>query len=243
MTTVILFVLGLIFGSFLNVVAMRWDTGRGVGGRSTCPQCGRTLKWWELVPVLSYFLLRARCSECKSRISLQYPLVELWTALIFVTVPLILLPVFCIYIVITVYDAHHKIIPDRFVYTAIVVSLVIRAVLGGALLDWLAGPILFGIFALIWFATRGRAMGFGDAKLALSVGLLLGARAGFSAIVLAFWIGAAVTLLYLAIQKSGFLNRGKGLTMKSEVPFAPFIILGAWLSLISHIDLLHVALF
>ena len=98
-------------------------------------------------------------------------------------------------------------------------------------------------FATIWFLSRGRALGFGDAKLGLSIGLLLGAAQGFSAIVMAFWIGAAVSLLYLFIRKSGFIKSEKELTIKSEVPFAPFLIMGAWLSLIFDLDILHVLSF
>ncbi len=74
-------------------------------------------------------------------------------------------------------------------------------------------------------------MGFGDAKLGLSIGLLLGAAHGFSGIVLSFWLGAAASL---------FLIRSKKFTIKSEVPFAPFIILGAWLALVFDLDLLYV---
>ena len=86
-------------------------------------------------------------------------------------------------------------------------------------------------------------MGFGDAKLGLSIGLLLGARTGFSAIVLAFWIGAGIMLLIMLFSRFfGLFNRGKKLTMKSEIPFAPFMLLGAWISLIYELNLLHLVL-
>ena len=86
-------------------------------------------------------------------------------------------------------------------------------------------------------------MGFGDAKLGLSVGLVLGAAWGFSAIILAFWIGAFVSLSYILLNKMAFIKSDNGLTMKSEIPFAPFIILGAWISLSVGLDILHVASF
>jgi len=86
-------------------------------------------------------------------------------------------------------------------------------------------------------------MGFGDAKLGLSVGLLLGAIQGFSAIILAFWIGALGSLTYLLLNKTGFIKKAKKLTMKSEVPFAPFIVVGAWLALVFDLDIFYVALF
>ena len=86
-------------------------------------------------------------------------------------------------------------------------------------------------------------MGFGDAKLGLSVGFLLGAVQGFSAIILAFWIGALCSLTYLLLNKTGFIKKAKKLTMKSEIPFAPFIILGAWLSLIFDLNIFYVISF
>jgi leader peptidase (prepilin peptidase)/N-methyltransferase len=155
--------------------------------------------------------------------------------------------IFCIYVVIFFYDIRYKIIPDPLVYSAIFLSFSYRIFAHYLLpetsyLDLFAGPIIFSFFGLIWLLSRGRAMGFGDAKLGLSVGLLLGAANGFSAIILSFWIGALVSLSIIALGKLGFLNKAKGLTMKSEVPFAPFIILGAWLGLIFSLDILHATL-
>ena len=101
MTTVISFVFGTIIGSFLNVVALRWDK-KDFGGRSRCPYCKKTLRWYELIPLASFLIQMGRCRNCQTKISYQYPLVEIFTGLIFVTLPLWVLPVFCIYIVIVV---------------------------------------------------------------------------------------------------------------------------------------------
>ncbi len=240
MATAILFVFGMIVGSFLNVVATRWPNS--IGGRSTCLACGRTLRWHELVPAVSFLIQKRKCRGCKAKISWQYPLTEILTGLIFITVPLWMLPVFCIYIVILIYDFHHKIIPDSLVYAAIILSLIYSLINLQAyeLIELAAGPIIFAFLASIWLFSRGRAMGFGDAKLGLSVGLLLGAAQSFSAIILAFWIGAAFSIFFLIFSKFGFIKSKQKLTMKSEVPFAPFIILGAWLSIIFKLDILHV---
>lgn len=216
----------MVFGSFLNVVALRFGK-KSIGGRSACPHCRKVLKWHELIPILSFLVQRGKCGNCEAKISYQYPLIELFTGLVFITVPLWMLPVFCIYIVILIYDFHHKIIPDTLVYSVIIISLLFGRHL-------LAGLIIFTFFALLWLISKGRIIGFGDAKLGLSIGLLLGGAQGFSAIVVAFWIGAIVSL---------FLMRRKGLTMKSEVPFAPFMILGAWLGMMLNLDLLHVISF
>jgi prepilin signal peptidase PulO-like enzyme (type II secretory pathway) len=237
------FCFGAIVGSFLNVVGLRFRSGVGLGGRSFCPTCHKQLQWWELVPILSFALLRGRCSRCRAKISWQYPLIEVFTALTFLGLFELNLPpvifglflvLFSIYIVILIYDFRHKIIPDPLNYTAVVIALASRFLMGGTLLDWFAGPILFAFFALIWLVTRGRAMGFGDAKLVLSLGLALGFEVGLSGVVFAFWIGAAVGVGLLAFQKSG-----KKLTIKSEIPFAPFLVLGAWLSLLFHLNLIH----
>lgn len=251
MITLFLFIFGLIIGSFLNVLGLRWNSGLSIGGRSFCVVCKKKLRWWELVPVMSFVGLRGRCSECKTKISWQYPLVELWTGLIFVSLFFVfgftvyyLLPtiIFCIYVVITIYDLRHKIIPDALSYSAVVLAIIYRLSLGNFnLLDWLAGPILFLFFASFWFFSRGRAMGLGDAKLALSGGLLLGFSQSLSATTLAFWIGAAVSLLLMLFFR--LFNEKERLTMKSEIPFAPFIILGVWISLIYHLDLFHVFAF
>ena len=253
MITVFLFVAGIVIGSFLNVVGLRWGSGRTLLGRSSCPSCGKVLEWYELIPLFSFLILRGRCLNCGGKISWQYPAVEILTGLVFATIfnfqfsifqNLILISVFCIYIVIVIYDVYHKIIPDELVYTSIALSLLVPLfIVHYSLLDWLSGPILFAFFGLIWLLSKGYAMGFGDAKLGLSVGLLLGATQGFSAIILAFWIGAFGSLMYLFGDKVGFPKNAKKLTMKSEIPFAPFIVAGAWMSLVFNLNLFHVALF
>ncbi|MDB5266613.1 MAG: prepilin peptidase leader peptidase (prepilin peptidase) / N-methyltransferase [Parcubacteria group bacterium] len=254
--SIILFVLGLLIGSFLNVLGLRWNSGRGIGGRSFCVVCQKPLHWWELIPVVSFVGLRGECSECRTKISWQYPVVELWTGLIFASLAAVFDPtrgilglasymlaaaVFCIYVVLVIYDVRHKILPDDLVYASVILAIVLRFLVGGSIFDWLAGPILFSFFGLIWLLSRGRAMGFGDAKLALSIGLLLGGPAGLSSLALAFWVGSVVTLSIMLVSRSFALFReAKGLTMKSEIPFAPFLVIGAWLALILHLDLFHV---
>ena len=260
MLDVFLFVFGAIIGSFLNVTALRWNSGLGLGGRSFCPTCNKNLSWWELLPILSFIGLRGRCHKCKSKISWRYPIVEFVTGLVFLTVFKVLFSgdfnllfliiytlfifVGSIFIVITVYDLRHKIIPNNLVYVSIVLSLIIRVILGGGVLDYLAGPILFIFFGLIWLLSKGRAMGFGDAKLALAIGFLLGGAMGFSDIVLAFWLGALLGLILIGFSRLiPLLSGGKNITMKTEIPFAPFMLIGAWLSLVFQLDILNVLLF
>jgi leader peptidase (prepilin peptidase)/N-methyltransferase len=244
MASVILFVFGAVVGSFLNVFALRYNSGLSLGGRSACAHCGRKLAWFELVPILSYLFLGGRCRHCRTKISLQYPLVELCTAVLFVMLPAALLPTFCLYVAIVVYDARHKIIPDGLVYASIVFAVLTALAVGGyALVDWLAGPVIFLFFGALWLVSKGRAIGFGDAKLGLSIGLLLGAAQGFSAVICAFWIGAAYGLLLLVIRRSDTTIRGGArVTLKSEVPFAPFLVLGSAVAAFLKLDLFHVSI-
>lgn len=254
------FLLGLIIGSFLNVVILRHQTGRALSGRSGCSSCGKKLSWHELLPVFSFLAQGGRCRSCQSKISWQYPLVELltgflfaiifwhlagspaqagdWLAITFYWVMASLL------VVITVYDLKHQIIPDRFVFALIVLAFLKPVVL-------LENPILLNLgwgvvggFAVslplfvLWLVSRGRWLGFGDVKLALGIGLLLGWQLGLSALMLSFWLGAIVGLFLILWGKTQLWRKGKSYTMKSEVPFAPFLILGFWLVFFLSINVL-----
>jgi len=255
-----IFVFGTIIGSFLNVVILRYDTGESIlSGKSACFSCAKNLSWYEMFPILSWVALRAKCGNCKSKISWQYPLVEFFTGLLFLGVHLKLngiyfsnsphlflalgnlvskcayfyyFAVFSILIVITVYDLKHKIIPDLLVFSFAFLSLIwFVANIGFAnlfqsphFLDLFAGPILALPFFLMWLLSKGRWIGLGDAKLALGMGWFLGLIPGVSAVILGFWIGAVISLSLLFVQRLNL--SGKNLTIKSEIPFAPFLILG-----------------
>lgn len=247
---VLLFLLGVAVGSFLNVVILRYNTGRTVRGRSFCTACGKTLQWYELIPILSFLVQQGKCKSCGSKLAWQYPAVELLTGALFLGVHFMfthlfpsldyfLLSTFYVLIIsllmiITVYDIRHTIIPDPFVFAFIILSGLLLFVnletLSfelASLSHILAGPVLASPFALLWYVSGGRWMGFGDAKLAWGIGWLLGLSGGVSAVVFGFWIGALYGLL--ALLFSTLFGRGGRFTMKSEVPFAPFLILGTLL--------------
>lgn len=161
------------------------------------------------------------------------------------------LVIWSILVVITVYDFRHKIIPDGLVYAFSVLSLAVAiffpGTVGGSV--WTAiftGVGFFCFFGGLWLVSGGRWLGFGDAKLVLGVGFLLGLVKGVSALVLAFWIGAAVSigilgLAHLAIPLGRLRGQTKALTMKSEIPFAPFIILGTLIAFFWNIDIFGIA--
>jgi leader peptidase (prepilin peptidase)/N-methyltransferase len=277
--TFFVFMFGTIVGSFLNVVILRYNTGmkffgkiRGPKERSMCFSCGKKLLWYELVPVFSFCFLRGKCAGCKSKISWQYPLVEIVTGAIFVGIwqshfstVLSMLHgiIWSLLIVITVYDMRHKIIPDALVYAfsmfAFVATLLVgffqaqsgavAAEIGSLLLDrGLAALIFFSFFGGLWWVSGGRWLGFGDAKLVVGVGLLLGLVKGITALTLAFWIGAVVSIALLAfqaiyrkvVQVGGLRTDSPALTMKSEIPFAPFIILGTLIAFFWNADVFNI---
>lgn len=244
---ILFFIFGLIIGSFLNVVICRYNTGATIGGRSMCLSCGSGLTWRNLIPVFSYVFQRGHCSYCRSHISWQYPLVELLVASLYVGVFVVfglsfmamyLLLQIAILVVIAVYDIKHKIIPNEFVYAFSALSLgalVLEGAIGsfsGLLWHFLAGPLLAAPFAGLWYFSKGQWMGFGDAKLALGIGWFLGLAGGYVAIALSFWIGAVVSVGLIALSHMHtLLFAKKRVTMKSEIPFGPFLIAGTVIEL------------
>ncbi len=246
--TILFFVFGLIVGSFLNVVIFRWNSGKSLGGRSGCLACQKKLSWYELFPVFSYLFLKGRCKDCKTKISIQYPIVELITGIIFaglflkfqllfqiniIDFAIIFIYyafIFSLLIVIAVYDLKHKIISDKLVLIFSIVTflgLFFITLFGfyphwPSLWDFLSGIIIALPFALLWLVSKGAWMGLGDAKLAVGLGWLLGLMQALSGLVLAFWSGALVGIILLIVSKKH--------SMKSEIPFAPFLVLGAILA-------------
>jgi len=268
---VVVFILGTIIGSFLNVVIFRFNTGATLGGRSGCFSCGKKLTARELVPIVSFLMLKGRCSHCKTKISFQYPLVEFFTGFVFLLFFLRFLPtvsagsfsffltellfsyaIWATLIVIFVYDVRHKIIPDQLSFAFIALAFLNTIIFspGTFASHLLSALVLFLFFSALWFFSSGTWMGFGDAKLAIGIGLYLGLAQGVSAVVFGFWIGAVVALTTLGtrrVQKLFGTNRlrksRKIITMKSEIPFAPFLILGILLALLLGSDIFSLNMF
>jgi leader peptidase (prepilin peptidase) / N-methyltransferase len=288
--------IGIAVGSFLNVVAMRYNTGMSFSrGRSHCFSCGRKLRWYELIPVVSYIAIGGRCRTCKSRISPQYLAVEIITGVLFVSLyirlldigisaaslfeTLVALLIFSILICIVIYDARHKIIPDAFVYLFIGLSLLYLGILTyftqSSLEQFAAhfagGPAVALPLFLLWLFSKGAWIGFGDIKLALGMGWFLGPLYGFSALILAFWVGAIFGVAVMAYERfmwmypylsqrsriilSNALKTGSDqesyslpdrpmlFTMKSEVPFGPFLIIGTATAYFLQLDVIGFSYF
>lgn len=242
---VLYFILGAIVGSYLNVVVLRYYLQSSIKGRSFCFSCGKHLKWYELIPLLSYVVLRGHCGTCKSSISIQYPLVELTSGILFAGLALkgylffsVIVPMIIVSLLLTilVYDVRHKIVPDGLVYTFILISfLTLFADFNNlslhvpTLTSFFAGPVLFLPFFAMWFFSKGEWMGLGDGKLVLGIGWFLGFAKGISAIALSFWSALIVVGLLFMVQKiqGGVLKLfRKRITRKTEIPFTPFLIFG-----------------
>ncbi len=221
--------LGLVVGSFLNVVVYRLPRGEQVvRGRSRCPACGAVLAWYDLVPVLSYLVLRGRCRSCRTPISPRYLVVELATGLLsaalFVRFGFGLglakyLYLAWLLVAATFIDLEHYLIPDK---------LVLAGLLGGLLFSalerdpgfWAAVALGLGtglFFLLVALASKG-GMGGGDVKLAALISFYLGWPLGLLAVFFGVCLGGAGALLLLA------LGRKK---RKDALPFGPFLALGA----------------
>lgn len=230
--------LGLVVGSFLNVLIDRLPRGQNViWGRSHCDWCKRRLYWYELIPLLSFFIQGGRCRHCRHKLSWQYPLVEAVTALGFVAggylygyslLNIGYLLIFSSLLVIFFADFKYQIIPDVMVEIGILGALLRLfsspdfsiTVVSNFVITALAGS---GFFLLLWLVTRGRGIGLGDAKLAFLLGLVLGYPRFVVAGYAAFLTGAVVGVILILTGKK---------SLKSRVAFGPFLIEGSVVALI-----------
>jgi len=228
----IVLALGLVIGSFLNVVIYRLPRGLGfVRGRSFCPKCKHKVNWFDNVPVISFLILKGHCRFCGKRISWQYPLVELLTGVLFYLSYLSHLSFLsclfiCGLIVIFFVDLEHQIIPDEIVIPLSILFLVYFLMTNPQLLitNYLITALISFLFLyFIFLLTKGKGMGFGDVKLAFLMGLVLGFPKIVVAFYLAFLTGAFVGVILI------LLSRAK---LKQKIAFGPFLVFGTIFSLL-----------
>lgn len=247
MLSLFIFLCGLTFGSFLNVLADRFSRNESViKGRSHCESCKKTLGVLDLVPVFSFLYLRGRCRYCKKKLSLYYPLVEVTTGILFVVTFFVLTEQSSMYyvvssrniinllyylflvsclIVVFFADIKYGIIPDKIIFPAILISflyilLTTSYVLLANILSAL-GAFLF--FFVIFLLTHGKGMGFGDVKFAFLMGLVLGFPDIVVSLYIAFLTGALVSLILIV--------GGKKKLRGSTIPFGPFLVFGMLVTL------------
>lgn len=229
--------LGLVFGSFCNVLILRLPEGESLLGRSHCPSCKRTLRWWDLVPVVSFLLLRGRCAQCKKRISWQYPLIETACGGLFVFAlmreefaplrSLVLGTSLSLFLTLSVIDLRTHSIPDLITLPLLALCVAYAFLASPSATHFpVAAPLIGGgFFALQWAMSRGRWIGSGDILIGFAAGLLTGE---WHAIILTLFCsyisGALVAVVLLATKR---------MHMKSALPFIPFLSLGTLLALIA----------
>lgn len=229
MIYICLFVYGIVFGSFYNVVGLRIPIKQSiVTPRSSCPTCGHQMKAYELIPVISHFIQKGKCRGCQSRISPIYPFFELLTGLLFMTAPLVIgwsgelvvaLTLISMFMIIVVSDIHYMIIPDKILIWFAGIFLLERIIWPltpwwDSLLGAVTGFLLLLIIALV---SKG-GMGGGDVKLYALLGLVL----GFKLVLLSFFLS---TLFGAVI--GGLALLFKIVKRRQPIPFGPFIAAGA----------------
>lgn len=238
-TLLFLFFLGTAVGSFLNVVSRRLLRGDPdiVSGRSHCESCGKVLSGIDLIPLLSFFLLRGRCRYCGAKLSWQYPLVEGGTGLLFAALYLSSPITYCLLliassalIVIFITDLLENRVFDQVVLIGIVSALLYRLSLITDHLSLITYDLLLatGVFAFFWalrLITRGRGMGEGDPPVGFLTTLLVGFPQGLVALFLTFVFGAAAGL---ALVLSGRKKFGE----QEQIPFGPFLVVAVFATIL-----------
>jgi len=236
---ILIFILGLTVGSFSNVCICRIPKNESiVFPASHCPKCRSKIKPVDNIPLLSYILLKGRCRNCKSKISIQYPIVELLTGLIYLiiylayglsTQTLIYIILSSALVIIAFIDLQKQIVPDVISLPGIVIGFIISffvpyitfvnsglgVIVGGGiiLIIGMAGSVIF----------KKEAMGGGDVKLAAMIGAFLGWRYIIISLFLGFFLGALAGII-LIISKIK--------SREDTVPFGPFIVLGSFITLL-----------
>ncbi len=241
----VVFVLGLIFGSFAGVLIERGEKGESLRGRSRCDHCKKKIVWYDNIPVFSFLLLRGRCHYCGQKISWWYPLMELIFGMVFVGLAWrsgffagwlsgddVWRTVFCLaigFVLLTIlfWDWKYMIIPDGLVVGGLVIGVLfyLRAYLFSpdTLLavntdlsrNLLGGLAVGGFFYLLWRFSRGKWIGGGDVKLGFLSGFLVGWKLAYFLLLLSYLLGAVPALYLLLSGKAG---------TKSKIPFGPFLV-------------------
>jgi len=245
----IVFIFGTFIGSFLNCIIYRIENNLSfLKGRSFCPYCKHKLGFFDLFPVFSFIFLKAKCRYCGKKISIQYPLVEIITGLLFLLILnfqfgylefsilnlltsikfLYLLIASSLLLILFIYDLKHYIIPDKVIYLLIGITFFYQLIYNFQAINSNFWPFLLsafgaaGFFFLIWLFSKGKCMGFGDVNLAFFMGLFLGWPNILVAMFSAFFIGAIIGIGLIVLGKK---------KLKSQVPFGPFLITGTFLAL------------
>lgn len=226
---IIIFILGIVFGSFLNAVIYRFYQEIPIWGRSFCPECKNQLAVIDLIPLGSYLILMGKCRYCRQKISWQYFFVELITGILFVLVFLNYMAfswllvrdlIFVLILIfVFVFDLKYYLILDKIVWPGLILALVINLFLGYWVVDLLYGILIgAGFFGLQHVLTKGRGVGLGDVKLGAMLGALLGWQMMLLTLMISYLIGGGVAAGLMVFKKK---------TIKDVLPMGTFLAVGA----------------
>jgi leader peptidase (prepilin peptidase)/N-methyltransferase len=224
----LIFVLGLCLGSFANVLIWRLPKNKSILGRSICPNCKKQIAWYDNFPLIPYFFLSGKCRNCKEKISIRYPLVELISGLLvlagFFALPLkyflgyaLLTPLL---ISIFVIDIKYQIIPDELIFAGLVIAVLFFPLSSG----FFAGLAASLILLILHLISRGRGMGLGDVKFAVLGGMIVGAQDFLNWLFVAFLTGAAVGVILIL---------SKNAKLKDKIAFGPFLVFALFLIILT----------
>ena len=235
------FLLGSILGSFYNVLGLRVVKHESIiKPRSHCEKCGHVLKWYEMIPILSFIFLKGKCRNCKTKLSWLYLFSEVFSGLLFAISYysfgfsynlLIALIISSLLIIVTVSDITYMIIPDRFIVISSILILIIKLIGFGPkelLNAILSGIISFGVMYLIMrfgsFMFKKEAMGGADVKLMFVVGICTEPLLSLIVMVVASVIALPISLVLLVKEK------------EHAIPFGPFILIGLLVVFFTKLD-------
>ncbi len=226
--------LGLVIGSFGNVLLYRIQHGESFGGRSHCPACRKTIAWFDLIPVLSFLLLHGKCRHCLKKISIQYPLVELGSAMLFLIALYLNLqkPGMALLQAIAleslflgaVYDAFHEELPDLFTWPIVLIGGMLIGIRGDAISSIQGALVPLCWFGGQWLISRGKIVGSGDIFLGTALGWWLGLKGSLIMLFTSYVVGAAIILLLLALRIISLKQK--------RIPFGPFLAIGGLIALL-----------
>ena len=212
--SIIIFLYGIVIGSFLNVLIYRIPKHENIATkRSHCMECGYQLKWYDLIPLFSYLFLRGRCRKCGTRISIQYPIIEAVNGILYVLIflrygltieTLLYCLLFSALLALSVIDFRTFEIPVGFNIFILILGLVRVATDYKNWLLYLIGLVSVSLFLFAIFAiTKGRGIGGGDVKLMAATGLLLGWKLNLLGFVMGCILGSIIHLIRMKVSKEG----------------------------------------
>lgn len=211
---IVIFIFGITIGSFLNVCIYRIPLHQSIVTVSShCMTCGRKLKWYDMVPVFSWLLLGGKCRSCKSKISLQYPVIELLNGILYVVICLVngmdlFSLIYCLMtsalLTLSLIDWRTYEIPPGINGFLFILGVAAAVLDRGNLLSHLAGMLcVSGFLGILYLISRGRAIGGGDIKLMFACGLILGWKQIILAFLLGCIIGSVIHLIRIRVQGEG----------------------------------------